>query len=730
MVQPLPESALRLTIPEEFLPFQHTGELEPTGAMIGQDRALDALRLGVTVESPGYNTFATGLSGGGRLRTVGRILAEMKPRRRKARDFVYVANTLDLARPRLLVFPAGSALRFQRELTQLLSRLFAVIPAAAASPPEPGGRGPADVEATPEKILVEASYAELDFERQSAEEEAALARIEREVRALFEALKRRHRSARAWLGELEEEVYRRLDLFQEGPAAAARKAEESGPDPLFLAFAAHVFHRGARTQRAPVVLVADPTFRNLFGGVEQDPATGVAPCHLHMRSGALHDADGGFLVLDAHDLITDAEVWRTLIRALRFGEIGVRNPETGVPNGPSPLRPDGLPVDVKVILLGSPGLYQALHGVDADFAGLFKVRAEFEESVAFSADLPLALARFLARMGRRERWRPLDRGAVAAILAWAGRQSGRGGRIRLAFGPMADLAREANAQAQGALITEADVAAVLAARRDQRGQLERRVADAFARDLVHIETRGAVVGQVNGLAVVRASGHSFGRPLRVSATVGSGRGGVVDIEREVGLSGHTHSKGVQIISGFLRARFGRRRTLALTATLCFEQSYGVIDGDSASAAELVALLSALSGAPVAQGLAITASVDQLGVIQPIGGVNDKIEGFFRVCAARGLRGDQGVLIPIQNAPDLALADDVVGACAAGQFHIWAVSTIEEAVGLLLGKPAGDAAALEWPAETVYGKVAAAIDDLERVVRQASKGPQAAKPKES
>ena len=700
-VSSLSPEVLHWRVPDDALPFAHTGEVQPIDALVGQDDALEALRLGLHINHEGYNVFATGLSGGGRLRTMGRVVEALAPKRRKSRDLLYVQNLIDPARPRLLILPAGSGARLQQDLAALLNRLFADIPAvlAALKAAEPGE---APIKSEVEVVMHTAG-------------------------PLFEVIAERHRPAKRWIFSLLEALPNHIESFREGAEAAARRITENGADAFFLAFAVHVLHRGSKSRRAPVVMVPDPTFRNLFGGVEQD-GSGGAPCHLHLRAGALHDADGGYLVIDALDLLADPESWKTLQRALRFGEIGIRNAELGAPTGPTPLQPELVPLDVKVILLGPPGLYHALFYGEPDFSSLFKCKVEFAESVPYTPELPAQIAGVLARLGRRERWRPLDRGALASLIEWASRQSGRGGRIRMAFGPLADLAREANALCDGPLVRAEHVDRALLARVRTRGQAQRRLQEAMDKDLVHVRVGDRVVGQVNGLAVLRVGGHAFGRPLRITATYGTGRGGIVDIDREVGFSGRIHTKGTQVIAGFLRGRFSRDRTMALTASVCFEQSYNTVDGDSASVAELTALLSAIASVAVHQGRAVTGSVDQLGRVQPVGGINEKIEGFYDLCERRGLSGDQGVILPAQNVPDLALRPDIVAAAGAGRFHLWAVATVEEALELLTGVEAGDPTVRTWPPETLFGKVCLALDDLERVTRFASKGPEkSAKP---
>lgn len=542
-----------------------------------------------------------------------------------------------------------------------------------------------------------------------------------ETSPLFADVGEKVKAARAWLRELHEAVGEQLDAFRDGRLSADEEPGRDGePAPEILgAFHVNLLHRGGRGRQAPIVVVPDPTFMNLFGGIAHDGAQGRPADHTHLRAGALHDADGGFLVLHAADLLMESGSWKTLKRAMVFGELGLQNLETA-PGVVAVLRPDPIPLDVKVVLIGDDLTHAILFNTDPDFPSIFKIKAEFDEDGELGPDTPLRIAAVLARINVREKQRPLRRDAVAAIIEWAVREGGQSGHIRLAMGALSDLAREADFLAAGPLVTREDVGRALQFRAERQGGAERRSREALIKDLIHVRTDGAVVGQVNGLAVYHAGGHDFGRPLRITATAGAGRGGVVSIERQVGLSGRIHHKGVQVLSGFLLGRFGRTRTLALNASLSVEQHYGKIDGDSASMAELCVLLSAVATVPVLQGRAVTGSVDQLGLIQPIGGVNEKIEGFFRLCAARGLTGEQGVIIPKQNAADLCLDEVVVEACAAGLFHVWAVERVEEALALLCDLPAGRAD--EADPATLFGRVCGALDQLEDVVRRSNRGP--------
>ena len=508
---------------------------------------------------------------------------------------------------------------------------------------------------------------------------------------------RRWKSARPWLAELLEELCESVEWFD----------EEGDQEALIAAFTANVVHRGTKDGRAPVVLVPHPTWSNLFGGIEGDGTLD----HRAVRGGSLQDADGGFLVLSAADLLQDASAWRLLKRTLMFGQVEIQNPESPLAAGNTVLRPESMRLDVKVVLLGDVASYAMLFYGDPDFRSLFKIKAEFEEDAACDPDLLRQYVSFLARVVRKERLPALSRGAVSAVLEWAVRTAGRGGRITTRFGEIADLVREAAFEARGTLVERAHVEQALDARRHRDDLAERRVIEAFRTGMFRVDVGGARVGQVNALVVYHVGGHDFGRPMRVTASAGAGRGGAVSIEREVGLSGKLHDKGVQILRGFLLDRFGRDRPLSFSASLCFEQSYARVDGDSATLAETCVLLSALAQVPLRQDVAVTGSVNQFGEIQPVGGVNEKIEGFYAACGQLGRTGTQGVVIPAQNVRDLHLSDEVRKACAEGRFSVWAVQTVEEGLELLTGMAAGERRADGGWTGGVFGAVEAALARL-------------------
>jgi lon-related putative ATP-dependent protease len=463
---------------------------------------------------------------------------------------------------------------------------------------------------------------------------------------------------------------------------------------------------------APVVYEDHPTHGNLVGRVEHVSELGnLVTDHTLIQAGALHRANGGYLIVDARRLLLQPLAWDELKRSLRAKQLRIESAGQALSlMSTASLEPEPIPLDVKIVLLGERSLYYVLSAADPEFSELFKIAADFEEEIERTPEGERLYARLLATVGRKEGLRPLDRAAVARAIEQASRRSGECDRLQVHAESLADLLREADhvAAEAGLPVVGADhVQAALDAQVRRASRVRERIYEDIRRGTILIDTRAEAVGQVNGLTVLQLGGYAFGRPSRITARVRLGAGSVVDIEKEVALGGPIHSKGVLILSGFLGQRFASERPLSLAASLVFEQSYAGVEGDSASCGELVALLSALSGVPVRQGRAITGSVNQHGQVQPIGGVNEKIEGFFDVCSAAGLTGDQGVLVPAANVRHLMLRADVVEAAERGAFHVWPIASVDEALELLTGVPAGERDANGLFAE---GSVNRRVDD--------------------
>lgn len=477
----------------------------------------------------------------------------------------------------------------------------------------------------------------------------------------------------------------------------------------------------------PVVYEDHPTLQNLLGRIENMVHMGTLVSNFTLiRGGALHRANGGFLMLDALKVLQQPYAWEGLKRCLKAGSVRIESLSDLIGlTSTVQLEPEPVPLDLKIVLIGERLVYYLLSQYDPDFPALFKINADMESEIDRSADNTAAYARLIATLARRDQLRPLAAPAVARLIEHAARLASDAQRLSTQTQPLDDLMREADLAAAGARserIEREHVEAALAAHERRHERIRDRYQEQILRGQILVDTAGEHVGQVNGLAVIVLGESTFAHPVRITATVRVGEGEVIDIEREVKLGGPIHSKGVLILSSFMAARFGRRLPLSLKASLVFEQSYGGVEGDSASVAELAALLSAVADVPIRQSLAVTGSVNQFGVVQPVGGINEKIEGYFDICAARGLTGEQGVLIPAPNAVHLMLKPAVVQAVREGKFRIWAVRTVDEVLELLTGLPAGEAdASGQLPEGSVNARIAAGLERLARLRKEFGRG---------
>jgi lon-related putative ATP-dependent protease len=518
--------------------------------------------------------------------------------------------------------------------------------------------------------------------------------------------------------EVERDIVRHGRSLAAGEPGAEDAAPAAGRPPAALRryqVNLMVDHRDAAA--APVVRENNPSYQNLCGAVEHLPTMGTLVTDFtRVTPGALHRANGGYLVLDALELLRQPFGWDGLRRALRARRLRIETPAQAYGLiAIASLEPEPIPLDVKVILVGDRAVYYFLRAADPDFGDLFKVAADFAEELERTPDHELAYARLVATLARFAKVPPLQAAAVARVIEEAARRAADGERLSLNTGEVVDLLRESAyfcGLERRATISAADVGRAIRARERRADQVRERLQIETLRGTLRIATAGTAVGQVNGLSVLELGGFAFGHATRISARARLGEGEVVDIEREVELSGPIHSKGVLILAGFLGERYAAERPLSLAASLVFEQTYGGVEGDSASMAELCALLSAIGGLELKQGIAVTGSVDQHGGAQAVGGVNEKIEGFFDLCAARGLDGGQGAVVPAGNLPHLMLRPDVVEAVAAGVFHVWPVETVDQTMELLSGLPAGARGGDgRYPAGSVNGTVDARLTRL-------------------
>jgi len=527
-----------------------------------------------------------------------------------------------------------------------------------------------------------------------------------------------------YLDAVQKDVLDHADDFRkpaEVPAALAQIAQREAPS--LRRYSVNVLVDNGEPDGAPLVIEDHPTFQNLIGRIEHIAQLGTLVTDFNLiKSGALHRANGGHLLIDAMKLLVQPFAWEGLKRALLRKEIRIESlGEMYSLVATVSLEPEPIPLQTKVVLFGERIIYYLLQAYDPDFGKLFRVAADFGDDFDRNAHNTDAFAKLLAAQAAREGLLPLDRSGVARAVDFASRYAGDGRKLTAQVRRIGDLLAEADHAARSAgrsVIAASDIEDADAAQRDRSDRVRERIEEEILRGSLLIDTDGAKVAQVNGLSVLALGDYAFGSPTRITATTRLGEGQMIDIQREIELGGAIHSKGVLILSAFLAARFSANRPHSLAASLVFEQTYGEVEGDSASLAELCALLSSLADVPIRQSLAVTGSVNQLGVVQPIGAVNEKIEGFFEICRARGLTGAQGVLIPAANVDDLMLRDDVIAAARDGTFRIYPVRTVDEAIEILTGVPAGDAEAVgEGPQVTVNGRVAARLREYSTARRK-------------
>lgn len=763
---------LRRSCDPAGLPFATTEELADVRGPVGQPRALEALALAFDVRREGYHVYALGRPGSGRHSLVHSYLEERVAAEPPPPDWCYVHNFTDGYRPCALSLPAGRAREFRAAMRRLVDDLRAGLPAAFetdryraqvrtleaefaarqeqafAQAMERAERDGIAVEHSDEELTVTATREGrlLDEEAFAALPPAERQRIDKlidrhtrrlekvldhlprwrreaqhKLRALHRKLarltaasllqevRRAFPEVRAYLAQVLEDVVANADDFRPPGEVSELGLPETPPEALEERLRHYRVNVLVESDRTPIVYEDHPTHANLVGRIEHRLEQGTAVTDFTLiKPGALHRANGGYLIVEAEKLLEAGRAWDTLKRALRAHRLCPEPAEEEL--AAVTLQPQPIPLDLKVILVGGRALHETLYHGDSDFRELFKVLAEFEQDMDRNPDSELEYARLLATLARHEGLRPFSRGAIGRILEESARLADDSRKLCLHMRTLLDLLVEADHYAHGPTVEAEDVERALRGQRTRAGAARARLLEEVVRGMLLLETSGAQVGQVNGLSVLEQGGYSFGHPLRITARVRAGLGEMLDVERETELGGPLHCKGFLVLSGYLAGRYCLDRPLSLHASLVFEQCYAESEGDSASSAELYALLSALAEVPLRQDLAVTGSVGQRGEIQPIGGVNEKVEGFFNICRQRGLTGTQGVLIPDANREHLMLAPEVVEAARAGLFHVHAVREVDEGLELLTGLPA---AAVHARIERRLSRFAARVeaDDL-------------------
>jgi len=499
-----------------------------------------------------------------------------------------------------------------------------------------------------------------------------------------------------YLEEVQDDIIDNIDRFrnendnnQQNPFLAMQQNDDGS---FFVRYQINIFVNNSKTDGAPVIYEKNPTYYNLFGKIEGKSQFGTITTNFTMiRSGSLHRANGGFLIVHAKDLLTNPFCWDTLKRALINQEITVENIGEQYRSVPIiTLKPEAVELDLKIIMIGSPYIYYLLYNYDDEFSELFKIKADFDTEMTRNKENIAKFADFISSVIKRDQLKEFSSGAVAAMIDFSSRLTGDREKLSTKFNEIIEILYESDVWADSygeEVVSASSVKKAIDEKEMRSNLLEEKIQEQIDRDHLLLDVSGQEVGQINGLSVYQAGNYSFGRPARITARSYLGKEGVINIEREAKMSGRIHSKGVMILTGYLGGKYAQKTPLSLTASIAFEQSYGGVDGDSATCAEVVALLSSLSGMPIRQDIAITGSMNQKGVIQPIGGVNEKIEGFFKVCQAKGLTGEQGVIIPQRNLDNLMLEEEVIAAVENKEFNLYSIEEIDQALEIMLGEEA-------------------------------------------
>ncbi|MCS7053379.1 MAG: AAA family ATPase [Ignavibacterium sp.] len=806
----LKPSELRWKCNPEILEFDSTEQIEPIEGILGQDRALKAIRLGVDIKSPGYNIFIAGLSGSGKATTIKKMLEHFSQKSPELFDYAYVNNFKDPDKPILLKFPKGKAKEFKQDIKSAIELLKQKVPLALESEiylerkknlinefnlkeqelmeefdKELRYRGFAlgqikigetirpdilpiiDNQPVPisqlddllneNKITKEqAKKIFSDYQNNlqdlqllykkatklSQDFQERIKTLEREnieiiVRGVFELLKEKYNdsSIHNYLIQVEEDILENIYIFKTVKSEEVPQSAEGEID-YFYDYQVNIILDNSDTQGCPVIIETNPTYVNLFGTIEKvtDGQGGFYTDFTKIKAGSLLRANGGYLVLNVIHLFEEPGVWRTLKRILTYNKLEIQESQFSFISSSVSLKPQPIDIDTKVILIGNYLFYAYLSEREYDFKKMFKVLADFDYEISIDENVIRDYVRVIKKLIKEENLLEFDKNAIAYILELAAMFAGRQDKLTLRFSKIADILREANYWALEDGMKTVSTKYVEKAYRsikERHSMLETKITEMYKDGYMLIDTTGERVGQINGLAVYDANFYTFGRPIRITATVSLGSGTIINVEREAGMSGKHYNKGVLIISGYFRETFGQDLPLSFNANLVFEQSYGMVEGDSASCTEIFALLSVLSGLPIKQSIAVTGSLNQKGDVQPIGGVNEKIEGFFDICQIKGLDGKQGVIFPVQNIRDLMLKEEVIEAVRKNKFHLYPISRVEEGIEILTGVKAGKKLKDGFEEGTVFYLVQEKIKELyakSRQIKQSQKGDNSKKKK--
>jgi len=768
----VPVEKLRWRCDLTALPFETTESVEPCEEIIGQERALEAIRVGLDINSLGYNIFVTGLAGTGRFTTIKCVLEELDVKGKIPNDICFVNNFKNIDMPHMISLPAGQGNSFKKEMETLIETLkkkiplifenetylnkkkelvekyrnkqaeifrnfekkvnregFALVQIQMGPYSRPGifpliEGNPVNIEQL--ETMVEEDKFSKDELGKIKEKQAILIneledifketrKSEKEIKEELTALdsevispvvkdsisdikeKFDYEKVHQYLDEVQEDILTNLNRFrekEETPTAPIPGLVLPQPVDSFTEYQVNVLVDNSETKGAPIIVETTPNYRNLFGTIERVvERSGIWKTDFtHIKAGSFLRANGGYLIFNALDALTEPWVWPTLKRTLKNQVIEIQTYDPFYFFSTSALKPEPIECNTKVIMIGDVRIYYLLFNLDDDFKKIFKIKADFDSVMNKDTEKIHQYASFIRKICEEDKLKAFDKTGIAAIVEYGVRMTGRQKKLSTRFYLIADLLREANywAMKDGSdVVSERHVDKAIEKKIYRVNLIEEKIQEMIDDGTILIDSDGMVAGQVNGLSVYNLGDYMFGKPSRITAKTSMGKAGIINIEREAEMSGPTHNKGVYILAGYLRGKYAQDKPLTMSASICFEQSYSGVDGDSASSTEIYALLSSLSGLPLRQDIAVTGSVNQKGEIQPIGGVNEKIEGFFDVCKTKGLTGRQGVMIPHLNIDDLMLRKDVVKTVEEGKFHIYPVKTIDQGIEILTGVEAGE-----------------------------------------
>ena len=793
----VPVEKLRWRCDPDSLPFE---TIQACEEVIGQERAQEAIRLGLNIHSVGYNIFVTGLTGTGRFTTIKCILEELNIRGKIPNDFCYVNNFKNPDMPHMLSLPPGQGNAFKKEMETLIETLkkkiplmfenetylnkkkevvekfrnkqaemfrefekkvnkegFALVQVQMGPYSRPGifplvEGNPVNIEQL-QSMVEENKFSKEELEKLKEKQVQLINELEdifKETRKAEKEIKEEltsldnevispavkdsisdikekfgYEKVRQYLDEVQEDILTNLGRFREKEETPSPIPGLVLPQPVdsFSEYQVNVLVDNSETKGAPIIVETTPNYRNLFGTIERVvERSGIWKTDfLHIKAGSFLGANGGYLIFNALDALMEPWVWPALKRTLKNQVIEIQTYDPFYFFSTSALKPEPIECNTKVILIGDAQIYYLLYGLDDDFKKIFKIKADFDSVMNKDNDKIQQYASFIRKICDEDKLRPFDKMGIAAVVEHGVRITGRQKKLSTRFHLIADLLREANywAEKDGSdVVTEKHVDKAIDKRNYRVNLIEEKIQEMIDDGTILIDSDGSVVGQVNGLSVYNLGDYMFGKPSRITAKTSLGKAGIINIEREAEMSGPLHNKGVYILTGYLRGKYAQDKPITMSASLCFEQSYSGIEGDSASSTEIYALLSSISGLPLRQDIAVTGSVNQKGEVQPIGGVNEKIEGFFDVCKAKGLTGKQGVMIPHLNIDDLMLRKDVVEAVKERKFRIYPVKTIDQGIEILTGVEAGEK--LEnglFKEETVNGLVDKKLRELGSKIKE-------------